>query len=103
MFHKFRNETDLDDAPVPTVLPVDTVEGQQQIARLKDALLRLPEDKRELLVLSRFQQLKYEEIARILRCDVGAVKVRVHRAMQDLKAAFHRRDRTRPRSQESGG
>jgi DNA-directed RNA polymerase specialized sigma24 family protein len=44
----------------------------------------LPLDKRELLVLSRYQDLKYEEIATILSCDVGAVKVRVYRAVRAL-------------------
>jgi len=38
----------------------------------------------ELLVLSRYQNLKYEEIAGILGCDVGAVKVRVYRAVRAL-------------------
>jgi DNA-directed RNA polymerase specialized sigma24 family protein len=35
-------------------------------------------------VLSRFQNLKYDEIASILGCDVGAVKVRVYRAVKAL-------------------
>jgi DNA-directed RNA polymerase specialized sigma24 family protein len=55
---------------------------------LSDALMHLPEDKRELLVLSRFQELKYDEIARLLGCEVGAVKVRVHRALQQLRQIF---------------
>ena len=50
--------------------------------------MRLPEDKRELLVLSRFQELKYDEIARLLGCEAGAVKVRVHRALQQLRQIF---------------
>jgi len=50
--------------------------------------MQLPEDKRELLVLSRFQELKYDEIARLLGCEVGAVKVRVHRALQQLREIF---------------
>jgi RNA polymerase sigma-70 factor (ECF subfamily) len=39
-------------------------------------------------VLSRFQNLKYEEIASILGCDVGAVKVRVYRAVRALSAIY---------------
>ena len=39
---------------------------------------------RELLILSSYQNLKYEEIAGILGCDVGAVKVRVYRAVKAL-------------------
>ena len=50
--------------------------------------MHLPEDKREILILSRFQELKYDEIARLLGCEVGAVKVRVHRALQQLREIF---------------
>ena len=38
----------------------------------------------EVLVLSRYQNLAYEEIASILGCEVGAVKVRVYRATRAL-------------------
>ena len=62
----------------------ENLKRKQEISLLKRALKRLPEDKRELLVLSRFQSLKYEEIASILGCDVGAVKVRVYRAVKAL-------------------
>lgn len=57
---------------------------RQEVRLLKQALDRLPDDKREVLVLSRFQNLKYEEIASILGCEVGAVKVRVYRATRAL-------------------
>lgn len=55
---------------------------------LHRALMQLPEEKREILLLSRFQELKYEEIARLLGCEVGAVKVRVHRALAELRQIF---------------
>jgi len=60
------------------------LERKQEISLLKRAMEMLPLEKRELLVLSRFQNLKYEEIASILECSVGAVKVRVYRAVQAL-------------------
>jgi DNA-directed RNA polymerase specialized sigma24 family protein len=50
--------------------------------------MQISEDKREVLVLSRFQDLKYEEIAQLLGCEVGTVKTRVHRALQDLRQVF---------------
>ena len=62
----------------------ENLKRKQEISLLKRAMARLPIDKRELLVLSRFQNLKYEEIASILECDVGAVKVRVYRAVRAL-------------------
>jgi len=62
----------------------ENLKRKQEIGLLKRALARLPLEKRELLVLSRYQNLKYEEIAGILGCDVGAVKVRVYRAVRAL-------------------
>ena len=57
---------------------------RQEIRLLTKALHLLPEEKREVLILSRFQNLKYDQIAQILGCEVGAVKVRVYRAMRAL-------------------
>ncbi|NUO81324.1 RNA polymerase subunit sigma, partial [candidate division KSB1 bacterium] len=42
----------------------------------------------EVLVLSRFQELKYEEIAEMLDCPVGTIKARVHWALKDLRENF---------------
>jgi len=63
-------------------------EQSQHEELLHRALMQLPEEKREILLLSRFQELKYEEIARLLGCEVGAVKVRVHRALAELRQIF---------------
>lgn len=57
---------------------------REQVRLLRKALGLLPEDKREILILSRFQNLRYHEIAAILGCEVSAVKVRVYRATRAL-------------------
>jgi RNA polymerase sigma-70 factor (ECF subfamily) len=62
----------------------EALRKRQEVELLKRAMQKLPGDKREILVLSRFQDLKYEEIARILGCEIGAVKVRVYRAVRAL-------------------
>jgi len=64
------------------------LESRQEAALVRRALARLPEDKRELLVLARYQELPYEQIAELLDCDVGAVKVRVHRALRALREIY---------------
>ncbi len=63
---------------------------------LKKALALLPAEKREVLVLSRYQELKYEEIGAILNCPVGTVKARVHRALKDLKREYQKLTREKP-------
>jgi RNA polymerase sigma-70 factor (ECF subfamily) len=52
---------------------------------LQRALLKLSEDKREVLLLSRFQDMSYKEIAQLLGCDVGTIKTRVFRAIRELR------------------
>lgn len=81
---------DLDDAePVsPAPDPARVLEQSSNEARLKRALMRLPDDKRELLVLARYRGMRYEQIGALLEIEVGAVKVRVHRAMNQLRAIF---------------
>lgn len=68
----------------------ETLQREQEVATLHRALGHLSDDYREVLVLSRFQELKYEEIARVLNTTEGAVKVRVHRAMNELKTIYLR-------------
>ena len=82
---KRRLEVAMPDREFPSMnVMEENLKRKQEISILKRAMSQLPVDKRELLVLSRFQNLKYEEIASILGCDVGAVKVRVYRAVRAL-------------------
>jgi len=69
--------------------PDERMAHMQEIRLLRRALDRLPLEKREVLVLSRFQNLKYSEIADILGCEVGVVKVRVFRAVRELGQIFN--------------
>ena len=68
----------------------DEVTGftQDQFQRLDAALALLAPDQREVLVLSRYQGLKYEEIARIRESSVAAVKVQVFRALRQLRTLY---------------
>lgn len=72
----------------PEPMPEEVIARKQDVAFLEEALQQLPRDKREVLVWSRYQNLGYEEIARILECEVGAVKVRVYRALKELRGKF---------------
>ena|SRR5579859_4439520 len=66
----------------------EQVERKLEIKALERALGHLSPESREVLVLSRFQELKYAEIAQVLEISVGAVKVRVHRAIHQLKERY---------------
>lgn len=68
--------------------PFENTAKRQDLALLHRALRELPDDKRELLVLARFQGLSYEQIGGILGCHAGTVKGRVFRAMKELGAIY---------------
>jgi RNA polymerase sigma-70 factor (ECF subfamily) len=57
---------------------------------LRDALLKLPEDRREFVVFSQYYQLTSEEIAELLDIDVPAAQVGVHRAMMELRDLYRK-------------
>lgn len=52
---------------------------------LEEALSRMDETHREILILGKYERLRYKEIGRLLNCSEGAVKVRMHRALKELK------------------
>jgi RNA polymerase sigma-70 factor (ECF subfamily) len=91
-FRRARNRQDFAELPEtlesPGPGPEDVTIRSSQHQAIRDALGRLSEDKREVLTMSRFQGLKYEEIAQALGCPVNTVKARVFRAMKDLRTYF---------------
>lgn len=64
------------------------LEQQDEQTLLAVAMERLPADKRAILLLSKYQEKKYKEIGEVLGCSEGAVKVKVFRALQDLKSIY---------------
>lgn len=76
--------------PSGAPLPGDLLARNRDVARLRHALMLLREDKRELIVLARYRGMKLEAIADLLDIEVGAVKVRIHRAVKELRDIFLR-------------
>ncbi|MBW4888677.1 RNA polymerase sigma factor [Mucilaginibacter sp. HMF5004] len=66
----------------------DMYDKKEAARGLHKAMEKLSDEQREILTMSRFQELKHQEIAEILNMTEGAVKVRVHRAMQELKSIY---------------
>ena len=52
---------------------------------LHRSMALLSDEQRELLVLTRFQHMKYEEVATIMDTTVANIKVKVHRAIAKLR------------------
>jgi RNA polymerase sigma-70 factor (ECF subfamily) len=76
------------ERPEPGPGPMRRLEADRERACLKQALLRLREDKRELIVLARYRGMTHEQIAELLGIETGAVKVRIHRALRELRDLF---------------
>jgi RNA polymerase sigma-70 factor, ECF subfamily len=72
------------------VAPVDLAQ-QETTDRLRQAILNLPANYREAVVLCDLQEMSYEEASRILDCAVGTVRSRLHRGraflMDKLRSA----------------
>lgn len=66
---------------------------QNQVNKLRKALEQLTEDNRELILLTRFQKMKYKEVADMLGISEGAVKVKVHRAIKQLRGHYFKIER----------
>lgn len=68
--------------------PAEAIQRRRETDRLRRALLLLRDDKRELIVLARYRAMKHDEIAELLGIEIGTVKVRLHRAVQELRQIF---------------
>ncbi len=90
-FRKRKIESSGDDAnelASHDLNPREGFEEKEATKLLHTALARLQEDDREVLLLSRFENMKYKEIAGLLGCPEGTVKARVHRAIKRLRDIF---------------
>ena len=80
--------------PLVTVIG-DSSQDPQQLTEALDldgaiqaALDRLPEEFRTAVVLADIEGLAYDEVAEALRCPIGTVRSRLHRARQMLREAL---------------
>jgi len=68
--------------------PHQMIEKAEETSLLSQALSMLPLQKKEVLVLSRFQHFKCREIAEILGLKQETVKVLIHRAIKELRRIY---------------
>ncbi len=79
-------------------IPLDNVTPEQEVIQsernqiLHQALDKLKESYRTILILRELRELSYEEIAEILDCTLGRVKSRLHEARKALRTELERID-----------
>jgi RNA polymerase sigma factor (sigma-70 family) len=87
-YRKAHKHISFEPEMAPAVKPKDSAQENEETELLHKALMQMPEEKREILLLSRFQELRYDEIAELLGCELGTVKTRIHRAIQELRQVY---------------
>ncbi|MCG8526404.1 MAG: RNA polymerase sigma factor [Opitutales bacterium] len=87
-----RDEVDpnreVDDAPSSEPLPDEETDRRLKTDLLYEALEMLTPDNRKLVVLRRMQHLEYSKIAELLDCEMGSLRVKTHRAFNELKKQY---------------
>ncbi len=66
--------------------PLADLEEAERRQWVRDSIAKLPDSLRQTLILAYYQDLKYREIAEILKIPVGTVKSRLHAALEKLES-----------------
>jgi RNA polymerase sigma-70 factor (ECF subfamily) len=66
--------------------PAQWVELKQRREMVRDAVMQLPVEFREAIVLCELEELSYEEAANALECPIGTIRSRLHRGRALLLA-----------------
>ncbi|MDR0909131.1 MAG: RNA polymerase sigma factor [Spirochaetaceae bacterium] len=72
------------EAPVYSYSGAEILEKQEDAVSVKEALEKLPEKLRIVIILKEYGELNYKEIGRALGISEGNVKVRAYRARERL-------------------
>jgi len=92
-------EVDLDGAmelPAPGDNPLECTQRQEMCELTQRAMASLSAEHREVLRLTFYEELPYEDISRLLSIPVNTVKTRVFYAKQQLKRQLERLEHTEP-------
>ncbi|MEX2144562.1 MAG: RNA polymerase sigma factor [Anaerolineales bacterium] len=68
------------------------VAERSQLAAVRRAIMVLPERQRAALLLRKYQELEYDEIAATLGCSQSAARANVYQALKKLRAMFNEED-----------
>ncbi len=74
------------ESAVNRFTPVHWAEQQERSERVRAAVLDLPAEFREAVVLCELEELSYEEAAQLSGCPIGTIRSRLHRGRALLLA-----------------
>jgi len=81
----FRIEEMFEVEDVQAVAPDEALERQEQRTLINEAVARLPEKQKAVFVLRYFEELPYEDIAKILKTSVGGLKANYFHAVKKIQ------------------
>ena len=81
-----REGAEREDADAPD--PSRGLEREDVVQAVRRAVAALPEQQRIALILAKYEELPYAEIARVLDSSEKAIKSLIHRARETLRAAL---------------
>ena len=78
---------ELTEETIKNTLPSaeETATANERVKEITNAINKLPDEYRMIIILRDMQGLSYEEMAKILRLNIGTVKSRLSRARTNLK------------------
>jgi RNA polymerase sigma-70 factor (ECF subfamily) len=74
------------EVPSPTKDSLALYVTKFEQEQVREAIMKLPREFREIIVLREFEELSYQEIADLLNCPAGTVMSRLARARGKLRA-----------------
>ncbi len=72
--------------PEDPLTPMMIAEKRERIEQVREAVLDLPAEFREAVVLCELEELSYEEAANVCGCPIGTIRSRLHRGRALLLA-----------------
>lgn len=71
---------------LPFLVPIQEKEfSHEDRLTVREAILKVPEEQRAVLILSYYHDMQQKEIAEVLDIPVGTVKSRLHNGIKKLK------------------
>ncbi len=84
-FHKtFSIDDEIHQISTPDDQPIDTLIKEERTRLIKSAIEQLPDKQKKVFLLRYYEELPYEEIAKILHTSVGGLKANYFHAVKKI-------------------
>ncbi len=92
----FEQHEPADAGPSGVFQPESETENNERARVLSWALAKLPENQRVAFTLSKYDELSYEEISRVMDTSIPSVESLIHRAKLNLRKILYKYYKNEP-------